>query len=130
LVSIDNKYFFHIENSPSYYIQDCEEGVGKTVFEMERFRGILTMKKFAKAMAKIVNKSEIPNEIYDIDVFVENNENELDKQMVDIVRALNRIKGLRTTGSCSGHYLRKPWVLIEMRTLEAVNELNMIVNLP
>ncbi len=54
------------------------------------------------------------------DIYIENDINNLDKEVVNIVTALNKIEGLETTGSCSGHGERSLWVTIRFKSLEAL----------
>ena len=127
LVSLDNKYFFHVSNSKRYHIVETDDTT-EVKLDVDKYGHMLKFAVFTKVMSVLSDNKVNGINVYDIDVFVENNEYELDKEMVEIVRSLNRIRGLRTTGSCSGHYLRRPWVIIEFTTLSAISDLNRIVN--
>ena len=55
------------------------------------------------------------------DVYAENDINGLDKEVTDLVKSLNLLQNIRTTGSCSGHNHDVLWVDIYFETLKSLN---------
>lgn len=45
-----------------------------------------------------------------LDAVIEFTKDELDPEVIPLVRALNNCPGIRTVGSCSGHRRHKPWI--------------------
>jgi len=121
-VSIDNKHFFHTRNSKYHVevIQRSSEDVME--FNFEEYRENFVFKPFNQPIGKDGDLD------YLTDVFIENDETEIDKEMVDLVASLNAIRGIKTTGSCSGHYVRKPWVMMQFNDLESLCLLLRIIN--
>lgn len=95
LLSFDNKFFFREKGTSKYFITDNLE--------------------------KIEIKNPIPNNYILVpyrgnnnnttaDVFRDYDITELDEEVKELVYALNKIDGITTTGSCSGHGKEKLYV--------------------
>lgn len=96
LVSLDNKYFYNINGTKHYYciILDNEISLQQNIpsnYKIKRYRW---MKKPP----------------YNADIYRDFGIDELDKDVEPLVKALNKIDGITTVGSCSGHFVKELWV--------------------
>lgn len=94
LVSFDNHLFFRVK-SDSYKLLILNEIIPTLIAIPENYN-IQFWRDFRK----------VPN----ADVYKEFGIEELDPEVELLVTELNKIKGIRTTGSCSGHGKRKLYV--------------------
>lgn len=113
-ISFDNKFFFREIGTSKYIVEDNLE--------------------------KLVIDTEIPD-FYDIvpyrghnknktaDVFRDFDITELDKEVEDLVFALNKIDGLITTGSCCGHGCEDLYVCFLIYKTDALVFLNKVLTL-
>ena len=93
LVSIDNKYFFNLNNTDiTYYIE-----INKIENNID-----LSNIKIVKWKESIDNLNSI--------VYEENTIDELDKECIALVTAMNKIPHIFTTGSCCGHITREYYI--------------------
>lgn len=105
LISFDTKYFFNV-NSPKFLIKTSCQGISKA-FDAN----LLQKYVYAQYNAKHVNLS---------DVYIENTIDELDQEVRQLVRVLNLLPNVRTSGSCSGHGIEPLWVSMTFRDVYAI----------
>ena len=103
-ISFDNKYFFNLNSKRFTY--KLTTGKKRIPFNVDIIHNYIT-KPFR------VNK-RVAAEIY-----VERNENELDKEVEPLVHILNKIDGITTQGSCCGHNRSPLWVYMTATNLKS-----------
>lgn len=106
LISIDNKHFFKLDDS-NYRVEKLEPFVATDFIEQNYTTG-----KWSEY--KNLNRDEI-------NVFMENTVQELDKEVENIVHTLNRFSPyMSTIGSCSGHGEMVAWVSLGFSNSQAL----------
>lgn len=113
LVSIDNKYFFRIDGNSRYFIQIRDnriEQITKNNLKEYLSKNFIT-KPFSFAPFEFA------------EVYVENDESELDIEIRDLVKTINSLNGISTTGSCSGHNIDNPWIVFKIYDVFALTKL-------
>ena len=113
-MSIDNNYFFNNQSSNFIFKKLNEEVETKYYKSLKKYRIILW-----KNHVKIHDN---------VDIFYDYNMHELDKEVVELVKALNDLPNISTQGSCSGHNREPLWVSINFETMEAIIRLAKIIN--
>lgn len=113
-VSIDNNYFFN-NNSSNFKFKKIDEMVETKYYK--------SLKKYKINLWKYHVKK------YDnVDIFYDYNIHELDKEVVELVKALNGLPDISTQGSCSGHNREPLWVSINFETIASIIKLAKIIN--
>lgn len=110
LISFDNKYYFF--NTPKYTIVNSisEDVIPLTIptdYKIELWRN--------------------SDHVHDCHVYREYDITELDPEVVNLVNALNKMQGLETVGSCSGHGKSKLFVDIRFESFKAIQSLINII---
>lgn len=108
LISFDNKYFFKFEGTMKY-----------KVIENSKHLEIPLKLEFLNRYAVCLYKDYFKYPHYD--VYREFDITELDKPVINLVRALNKFEGIETTGSCCGHDENILWIDIIFYTIPALN---------
>ena len=93
-ISFDNKFFFSLRPNLLYYVQ-VVDSANNVPFNSDGVNVIPWNRASVNQRALI---------------FRENDITELDKEMVDLVEALNMVPGIRTVSSCSGHNKKHAYV--------------------
>ena len=109
LVSIDDRYYFNLNNKDITYII--------SEFELENYIclddiPVILWRECTRFPSRPLYKE------YTID--------ELDKEVAPLVHAMNKIKYIKTVGSCCGHGNRPLWIDF---TCDDYNTLNLFLNL-
>lgn len=109
-VSFDNVHFFSIneKNNVLWYVFDS----GSDYYDV-------TELKIPEHWKVALWRSKTKENKMQSDIYIERDE--LDKEIKKLVIALNRVKGLMTGGSCSGHGHSYPFVSIIIRDLAPLN---------
>lgn len=100
LISFDNNYFFISKGNEKYKVEEVPY--------------IETMVDIPKNY--IIEKWGNVFEHQTADVYRDYGINELDKEVVSLVDALNKIDGFTTTGSCCGHNKYPLWINVIVTT--------------
>lgn len=115
LISFDNKYFFQVENKDFIFEKDDKT---KEIIPFD--------------LSKFENKYEI--ELWNhypknsnLSIYRERDITELDPEVECLVYSLNKIKGIRTVGSCSGHSISPLWVDIDFMDIIGLETLTKIL---
>lgn len=110
LYSLDNKYFFKVDDS-NYTVKKLDSGFVNNDFIEHNYQ-ICDWNKFDYSKRENVN------------IYKENTILELDKEVIPIVAALNKFSpDLYTTGSCSGHDKEPAWVSVTILNSRALFDL-------
>ena len=108
LVSIDNKYFFKLDDC-NYRVEVIEPFVDSAFIDQNYTTG--KWNKYGET-----NRN-------DINVYIEHNVQELDKEVQNIVHTLNRFSPhVQTIGSCSGHGELCAWVTLGFSSSRALTD--------
>ena len=112
-VSVNNKCFFNTY-SKKFKICVCPEQLDIYIGDISKY----SQKHLRNATKKEYRTLDI---IFDDDI------NGLDKEVINLVTALNKIDGIKTDGSCCGHNEWKLWVSCQFFTVEALSMLLKII---
>ena len=111
LVSCDEKHYFR-EESDKFIIRKCSE-VDTVINDIPD--------------NYIIEKWRNVYHNNNADVYIENGINELDNEVKSLVFSLNKIDGIKTDGSCSGHNKEPLWVDIHFENLTSILFLTHII---
>lgn len=115
LISLDRKFFFS-ENNLNIIIQDDNTN-DIVVFNEEYLKENFKYEYWR-------NYSDNPNADFYRDFTI----NEIDEEVVPLVKALNLVDGIKTLGSCCGHGEGILWVSMEFESLECLTILLHIID--
>lgn len=109
-ISFDNKYFFNTKSDRFIFLKKSDKSVDfdtklLTVYSNQKYSGIIT----------------------NADIYIENTINELDEEVVRVVKLLNKVPGIKTCGSCSGHGLEKLWVSMTFFDVQSIRLIAKII---
>ena len=105
-ISFDRRYYFSLTDGETYTVNRCKPQYEMNVHNFEH------LVKLWRDVERIG-----PNAI-----FKENSIFELDKEVEQVVYLLNTVPGIRTLGSCSGHYHKGKYAHIDcaFKTIDSV----------
>ncbi len=109
LFSIDDKHFFKLDDD-AYTIKKLDTPYVDEDYICANYK-----------MAPWHHYNNVKRE--EVNFFRENSVDELDKEVEDVIRALNKFSPyMLTTGSCSGHGEEQAWVTIRFKDLLTIND--------
>lgn len=114
LISFDGKYFFYKNGNRNYIVKPCAD----PIFVPYEERSDFIMKPWSD-----IEESD------ECDVYREYGLDELDPEVVNLVKALNLLPSAETTGSCSGHGTKGSWVMMRFKGDEGLKSLRFLLNL-
>ena len=115
LISFDNKYFFQISKKDFIYEKnnDSSEVIPFDISKFENKYEIELWSNYPKHN--------------NFSIYRERDITELDPEVKNLVYSLNKIKGIRTVGSCSGHSKYPLWVDIDFMDIVGLEVITKIL---
>lgn len=104
-ISFDNKYYFN-KNSSNFLFMETDSD--EQFFDKEVLKNYCCEKWVDAAKNN------------EADIYIEHDITELDKEVISLVSALNKINGIKTIGSCCGHGIYPLYVDLSINEFKAL----------